>query len=45
MLGSMENSSWKKRVALAAFERMHLENAAVIHALSESEVAAVGRAV
>jgi poly(glycerol-phosphate) alpha-glucosyltransferase len=35
------NSSWKKRLALAAFERAHLEGANVIHALSDSEAVAI----
>jgi poly(glycerol-phosphate) alpha-glucosyltransferase len=38
---AMGNSSWKKRVALAAFERAHLESARIIHALNEGEATAI----
>ena len=37
---AMRNSAWKKRLALALFERRNLSNAACIHALSEGELSA-----
>ena len=38
---AMRNSAWKKRLALAAYERTHLEKASCIRALCESEAHAV----
>jgi poly(glycerol-phosphate) alpha-glucosyltransferase len=38
---AMRNSYWKKRFALAAFERAHLQRAGIIHALNENEAAAI----
>ncbi len=34
---ALQNSWWKKRVALAAYERWHLESAACLHALTDTE--------
>lgn len=34
---ALANSAWKKRIAALAFERRHLEHAACLHALCESE--------
>jgi poly(glycerol-phosphate) alpha-glucosyltransferase len=38
---AMSYSFWKKRIALAAFERAHLKSADVIHALNEGEAVAI----
>lgn len=38
---ALRNSAWKKRLALALFERRNLSGAACIHALAEAELQAV----
>ena len=38
---ALKNSGWKKQIALLAFERSHLRNAACIRALCESEKASI----
>lgn len=38
---ALRNSRWKKRLASSAYERRHLERAACLHALCESEVEAI----
>ena len=38
---AVRNSAWKKRLALAFYERQHLERAACIRTLSESEAQAI----
>lgn len=38
---AMRNSAWKKRLALGLFERRNLSNAACLHALAQSERAAI----
>jgi len=38
---AVKNSAWKKRLALAFYEREHLENAACIRALCEAEAYAI----
>jgi poly(glycerol-phosphate) alpha-glucosyltransferase len=38
---AVQNSAWKKRIALALYERKHLEKAACIRALCESEAQSI----
>jgi glycosyltransferase involved in cell wall biosynthesis len=38
---ALKNSGWKKRLALVLYERKHLENAACIRALCDSEAEAI----
>jgi len=38
---AVQNSAWKKRIALAFYERKHLEQAACIRALCESEAQSI----
>jgi poly(glycerol-phosphate) alpha-glucosyltransferase len=38
---ALRNSRWKKIIAASVFERRHLENAACIHAVNQSEAAAI----
>lgn len=38
---ALNNSAWKKRLAALAYERDHLEHAACLHALCESEAQAI----
>jgi poly(glycerol-phosphate) alpha-glucosyltransferase len=38
---ALRNSGWKKKVAMAAFERQNLSNASCIHALNESEAQSI----
>lgn len=38
---ALQNSGWKKRIASSLFERRHLTQAACLHAVNESEAAAI----
>jgi glycosyltransferase involved in cell wall biosynthesis len=38
---AVRNSAWKKRIALAVYERRHLENASCIRALCDAEAQAI----
>jgi glycosyltransferase involved in cell wall biosynthesis len=38
---AMQNSAWKKKLALMAFERRHLSGAACLHALCEAEARSI----
>jgi glycosyltransferase involved in cell wall biosynthesis len=38
---AMQNSAWKKKLALLAFERRHLSGAACLHALCEAEAQSI----
>ncbi|NJL07916.1 MAG: glycosyltransferase, partial [Methylacidiphilales bacterium] len=38
---ALRNSAWKKKLALALYERRNLEGAACLHALTESEAASI----
>jgi glycosyltransferase involved in cell wall biosynthesis len=38
---ALRNSRWKKLIAASVFERRHLENAACIHAVNQSEAEAI----
>jgi poly(glycerol-phosphate) alpha-glucosyltransferase len=38
---AMQNSAWKKKLALMAFERRHLSGAACLHALCEAEAESI----
>ena len=41
---ALRNAAWKKRLALLAYERAHLERAACLHALCEAEALAIREA-